>query len=105
MQEKIVLIDYEEKYADKINEIEQEQWGKWCTGDIRDEIGTHTHIKLARIDDDIVACFLDNINKFILNGYKKGKYFIDTVGINNVLLGMNGIRNENTKYKRIISLI
>ena len=55
MQDKIVLIDYEEKYADIINEIEEEQWGKWCTGDIRDEIGTHTHIKLARIDDDIAG--------------------------------------------------
>ena len=31
MQDKIVLIDYEEKYADTINEIEEEQWGKWCT--------------------------------------------------------------------------
>ena len=48
-------------------------------------------------------CFLDNINKFILNGYKKGKYFIDTVGINNVLLGMNGIRNENIYDCRICS--
>lgn len=55
MQDKIVLIDYEEKYADIINEIEEEQWGKWCTGDIRDEIGSHTHIKLARIDDDIAG--------------------------------------------------
>lgn len=55
MQEKVVLVDYEEKYADIINEIEKEQWGKWCTGDIRDEIGRHTHIKLARIDDDIAG--------------------------------------------------
>lgn len=38
MQDKIVLIDYEEKYADIINEIEEEQWGKWCTGDIRNEM-------------------------------------------------------------------
>ena len=55
MQKKIDLIDYEEKYADIINEIEEEQWGKWCTGDIRDEIGIHTHIKLAKIDDEIAG--------------------------------------------------
>ena len=53
MQDKIVLIDYEEKYADTINEIEEEQWGKWCTGDIRDEIGTHTHIKLVKVAEEI----------------------------------------------------
>lgn len=55
MQGKIVLIDYEEKYADIINEIEEEQWGKWCTGDIRDEIGIHTHIKLAKLNEDIAG--------------------------------------------------
>ena len=55
MQDKIDLIDYEEKYADIINEIEQEQWGKWCTGDIRDEIGIHTHIKLAKSNEDIAG--------------------------------------------------
>ena len=55
MQEKVVLIDYEGKYADTINKIEENQWRKWYTGDIRDEIGTHTHIKLSRIDDDIAG--------------------------------------------------
>lgn len=51
----VILIDYEEKYADIINEIEENQWGRWCTGDIRDEIGFHTHIKLAKLDDEIVG--------------------------------------------------
>lgn len=55
MQEKIVLIDYEEKYANIINKIEEEQWGKWCTGDIRDEMEIHTHIKLAKINDEIAG--------------------------------------------------
>lgn len=39
--DKVLLIDYEEQYADIINEIEEEQWGRWCTGDIRDEITEH----------------------------------------------------------------
>lgn len=55
MQEKKYLIDYEEKYADIVNEIEIEQWGKWSTGDIRDEIKDTTHIKLAKYKDDIVG--------------------------------------------------
>lgn len=55
MQNKVVLIDYEEKYADIINEIEEQQWGKWCAGDIRDKIGEYTHIKLAKIENDIVG--------------------------------------------------
>lgn len=55
MQDKIVLIDYEEKYADIINEIEEEQWGKWCTGDIRNEMGIHTNIKLAKVDKEIAG--------------------------------------------------
>lgn len=55
MQNKVVLIDYEEKYADIINEIEEQQWGKWCAGDIRDKIGEYTHIKLAKIENDIVV--------------------------------------------------
>jgi len=55
MKNKVSLIDYEEKYADTINEIEEQQWGRWCTGDIRDEITEHTHIKLAKIANDIVG--------------------------------------------------
>ena len=51
----VILIDYEEKYADEINKIEEEQWGKWCTGDIRDSIEKHTHIKLAKLKDEIVG--------------------------------------------------
>ena len=54
MQDKIVLIDYEEKYADIINKIEEE-WGRGSTVDIRDEIGIHTHIKLAKINDYIAG--------------------------------------------------
>lgn len=55
MQNSISLIDYEEKYADIINEIEEEQWGKWCSGDIRDGITEYTHIKLAQADEQIVG--------------------------------------------------
>ena len=55
MQNKVSLIDYEEKYADTINEIEEQQWGRWCTGDIRDEITEHTHIKLAKFGENIVG--------------------------------------------------
>lgn len=55
MEIKVSLIDYEEKYADTINEIEEQQWGRWCTGDIRDEITGHTHIKLAKIKEDIAG--------------------------------------------------
>ncbi len=55
MQNRISLKDYEEKYADIINEIEEQQWGRWCTGDIRDEITKHTCIKLAKINKDIAG--------------------------------------------------
>lgn len=54
MKNDVELIDYEEKYADIINKIEEEQWGKWCTGDIRDIIEKHTHIKLAKAGEKIV---------------------------------------------------
>ena len=55
MQDKITLIDYEDKYADIINEIEQQQWGVWCTGDVRDEITPNTHIKLAKVENEIAG--------------------------------------------------
>ena len=55
MQDKLKLIDYEEQYADIINHIEEDQWGRWGTGDIRDEITEYTHIKLAKMDDEIVG--------------------------------------------------
>lgn len=51
----IELIDYEIKYTDTINKIEEEQWGIWGSGDIRDEITKHTHIKLAKLNNDIVG--------------------------------------------------
>lgn len=55
MQDNVVLIDYEDKYADKINKIEKEQWGTWGTGDIRNEIEKHTSIKLAKLNDEVVG--------------------------------------------------
>lgn len=48
--------------------------------------------------------FLDNIDKFILNGYKDEKYFIDTVGINKCLLINKGINPENIYDSNICSL-
>lgn len=48
--------------------------------------------------------FLDNINDFILNGYNPGKYFIDTVGINNELLKKKGIEKRNIYDCGICSL-
>ncbi len=53
--EKIELIDYKKEYADVINKIEAGQWGRWCAGDIRDEITEYTHIKLAQLDEKIVG--------------------------------------------------
>ena len=55
MQSKVNLIDYEEKYADILNDIEEKQWGKWGSGDIRDIITEHTCIKLAQTDEQIVG--------------------------------------------------
>lgn len=55
MENKVILVDYEEKYAETINKIEEQQWGKWCTGDIRDTITPYTHIKLAKVGEDIVG--------------------------------------------------
>ena len=48
--------------------------------------------------------FLENIDNFILNGYKPGKYFIDTVGINKCLLKNKGIDRENIYDSNICSL-
>lgn len=48
--------------------------------------------------------FLDNINQFILNGYNEGKFFIDTVGINNCLLRKKGILQRNIYDSGICSL-
>lgn len=48
--------------------------------------------------------FLDNINDFILNGYKEGKFFIDTVGINNCLLKNKGIEARNIYDSDICSV-
>lgn len=55
MENKVILVDYEERYADALNKIEEQQWGKWCTGDIRDTITEHTYIKLAKAGEDIVG--------------------------------------------------
>lgn len=48
--------------------------------------------------------FLDNINDYILNGYNEGKFFIDTVGINNELLVNKGIEKRNIYDCGICSL-
>lgn len=48
--------------------------------------------------------FLENINDFILNGYKEGKYFIDTVGINNCLFKNKGILERNIYDANICSV-
>ena len=48
--------------------------------------------------------FLSNINDYILNGYTDGKFFIDTVGINNCLLRAKGIPNRNIYDSDICSV-
>ena len=53
------------------------------------------------VDEDVKEMFadkfsfLDDINKYILNGYTDGKFYIDTVGINNRLLINKGIQEMN----------
>lgn len=39
--------------------------------------------------------FLENLDKFIVNGYIENKFYIDTVGMNNQLLEHKGIKREN----------
>lgn len=53
MNEKVILIDYEEKYANVMNKIEEEQWGSW--NNIKDEIGENTEVKLAQVNNEIVG--------------------------------------------------
>lgn len=48
--------------------------------------------------------FLENINKFILNGFEENKFYIDTVGINNCLLVQKGIKKENIYDSGICSM-
>ena len=48
--------------------------------------------------------FLENINDFIINGFKEGKYYIDTVGINKCLLLNRGIDSKNIYDSNICSL-
>lgn len=48
--------------------------------------------------------FLPNINNYIIKGKKDGKYFIDTVGINNELLINMGIPKENIYDSNICSV-
>lgn len=55
MFKKLKLIDYKEEYANIINKIEEQQWGKWATGDIKDEIDENSHVKLAEYENDIVG--------------------------------------------------
>lgn len=49
-------------------------------------------------------CFLENINKFILNGFSENKFYIDTVGINNCLLVQKGVRKEHIYDSGICSV-
>lgn len=39
--------------------------------------------------------FIEELDKFIINGYIENKFYIDTVGINNCLLQNKGIKREN----------
>lgn len=48
--------------------------------------------------------FLPNIDKYILTGKREGKYYIDTVGINNELLKNMGILEENIYDSNICSV-
>lgn len=48
--------------------------------------------------------FLEDINKYILNGFEENKFYIDTVGINNCLLIQKGIRKENIYDSGICSM-
>ncbi len=48
--------------------------------------------------------FLEDINKFILNGFEENKFYIDTVGINNSLLVQKGVRKENIYDSGICSM-
>ena len=48
--------------------------------------------------------FLEDINKFILNGFEENKFYIDTVGINNCLLVQKGIKKENIYDSGICSI-
>lgn len=55
MEEKVVLIDYDEIYADEIDEIERQEWG--VNGEsIREEISDNLVIKLAKYQEKIVGC-------------------------------------------------
>lgn len=48
--------------------------------------------------------FLDEINKFILNGFAENKFYVDTVGINNCLLIQKGVKRENIYDSGICSV-
>lgn len=48
--------------------------------------------------------FLDNINDIILNSDKEGKFYIDTVKLNNTLLIKKGIKEENIYDSNICSV-
>ncbi len=48
--------------------------------------------------------FLENINQFILNGFEKNKFYVDTVGINNCLLIQKGVKKNNIYDSGICSV-
>ena len=51
----INLVDYDVKYADAINEIRIDEWGKDCAIDIRKKITKNSHIKVAKQNDLVVG--------------------------------------------------
>lgn len=48
--------------------------------------------------------FIENLDRFIINGYIENKFYIDTVGINNYLLQNKGIKKENIHDSGICSV-
>lgn len=48
--------------------------------------------------------FLEDLEKFIVNGYIENKFYVDTVGINNCLLKNKGIKQENIYDSKICSV-
>ena len=55
MNDEVILVDYEEQYADIINEIKEQQWGSECIRDIKEVVKEDMYIKLAKINDQIVG--------------------------------------------------
>ncbi|MCX8074447.1 MAG: GNAT family N-acetyltransferase [Clostridia bacterium] len=52
--ENIILVDYEEKYADDINEMEKAVWGDWGD-DIRERVNNKLVLRLAVIENKLLG--------------------------------------------------